>query len=103
MSTTLFSNSEIKLLQDFHSPRYYPPEELASLQQLLTFCIGNMTANKAMDELCSKTREDKIDPTTQRFIRNLFQVQETIDDADYTTNLTNFIENISFKMDKQFK
>lgn len=33
----------------------------------------------------------------------LFQVQETIDNVDYTTNLTNFIENISFKMDKQFE
>jgi hypothetical protein len=71
MSTSLFSNSQIKLLQEFHLPRYYPPEELASLQQLLTSCIGNMTANKAIDELCSKTREDKIDPATQRFIRNL--------------------------------
>jgi len=71
MTTDLFSNSEIKLLQEFHLPRYYPPEELASLQQLLTSCIGNMTANKAIDKLCSETREYKIDPTTQRFIRNL--------------------------------
>ena len=49
--------------------------------------------------------QDQLSKNTEIIVNDfiLFQVQETIENVNYTINLINFIENISFKMDKQFE